>query len=80
MDSRLKEGDRIGNQIDQVPPLKYINWDDKVSHFVRGRKVLGDMKYLIIIIIIIIIIANIKGSAPVFKFLDYKVLMYRYIV
>ena len=36
----------IGNQRDQVPPFKYINWDDEVSHLVRERKVLWDMKYL----------------------------------
>ena len=26
--------------------LRYINWDDKVYILVRGKKVLGDMKYL----------------------------------
>ena len=36
----------IGNQRYQVPPLIFINWADEVSHFVRGSKVLGDMKYL----------------------------------
>ena len=36
----------IVNQRDRVPPFKYINWEDEVSHLVRGRKVLGDMKYL----------------------------------
>ena len=36
----------IGNQRDQVTLLTYINWDDEVSRLVRGRKVLGDMKYL----------------------------------
>ena len=36
----------IGNQRYQVPPLRYINWCDEVSHLVRGRKVLGDMRYL----------------------------------
>ena len=36
----------LGNQRDQVPPFIYINWDGEVSHLVRGRKVLGDMKYL----------------------------------
>ena len=36
----------IGNQKDQVNPLRYINRADNVSHLVRGRKVLGDMKYL----------------------------------
>ena len=34
------------NQRDQVPPFRYINWYDEVSHLVIGRKVLGDMKYL----------------------------------
>ena len=37
----------IGNQRDHVTPFRYINWDDEVYHFVRGWKVLGDMKYLI---------------------------------
>ena len=36
----------IGNQRDQVPPLRYIDQNDKVYHLVKGRKVLGDMKYL----------------------------------
>ena len=36
----------IGNQRDQVPLFRYINQNDDVSHFVRGRKVLGDMEYL----------------------------------
>ena len=36
----------IGNQRDQVPLFRYTNWADEVSHFSRGRKVLGDMKYL----------------------------------
>ena len=36
----------LGNQIDQVPPFRYTNWDDEVYHFVRWIKVLGDMKYL----------------------------------
>ena len=36
----------IGNQIYQVPPFRYINWSDEVSYLVRGRKLLGDMKYL----------------------------------
>ena len=36
----------IGNQMDQVIPFRYINWADGVSNLVRGRKVLGDMKYL----------------------------------
>ena len=37
----------MGNQRDQVPLLIYINWTDEVYHLVRGRKLLGDMKYLI---------------------------------
>ena len=36
----------IGNQRYQVPLFRYINWSDEVYHLVRGRKVLGDMKYL----------------------------------
>ena len=36
----------MGNQRDQVPPFRYINQDDEVSHLVRGMKVLGNMKYL----------------------------------
>ena len=36
----------IGNQIYQVPLFRCINQYDEVSHLVRGRKVLGDMKYL----------------------------------
>ena len=36
----------IGNQRYRVPPFRYINRDDDVSPLVRGRKVLGDMKYL----------------------------------
>ena len=35
-----------GNQRDQVPLLRYINWADEVYHLVRGRKLIGDMKYL----------------------------------
>ena len=31
----------IGNQRYQVTPFRYINRADKVSHLVRGRKVLG---------------------------------------
>ena len=27
-------------------PFRYNNWADEVSRFVRGRKVLGDMEYL----------------------------------
>ena len=36
----------LGNQRDQVPPSRYVYWEDEVSHLVIGRKVLGDMKYL----------------------------------
>ena len=36
----------ICNQRDQVPPFRYINQADKVSHLVIVMKVLGDMKYL----------------------------------
>ena len=36
----------ICNQRDQVPPFRYINQSDKVSHLVIVMKVLGDMKYL----------------------------------
>ena len=36
----------IVNKRDRVPPFRYINQDDEVYHLVRGRKVLGDMKYL----------------------------------
>ena len=36
----------IGNQRYQVPPFRYINWAGGVSHLVIGRKVIGDMKYL----------------------------------
>ena len=36
----------IGNQKYQLPPFRYINRDDEVSHLVRIKKVLGDMKYL----------------------------------
>ena len=36
----------IGNQRDQVTLLRCINISDKVYHFVRGRKLLRDMKYL----------------------------------
>ena len=35
----------ISNQIYQVPSFRYINQDDEVSHLVRGRKMLGDIKY-----------------------------------
>ena len=37
----------ICNQRDQVYLFRYINRYDEVSHLVRGRKVLGGMKYLI---------------------------------
>ena len=37
----------IVNQIDWVPPFRYINRGDEVSHLVRVMKVLWDMKYLI---------------------------------
>ena len=36
----------IVNQIDQVPMFRYIYPGDEVSSLVRGRKVLGGMKYL----------------------------------
>ena len=36
----------IGNQRDQVPLFRYINQADRVYRFVRGWKVIGDMKYL----------------------------------
>ena len=36
----------IGNQRDQAPSFRYINWEYEVSRLVRGGKVLGDMKYL----------------------------------
>ena len=36
----------IGNQRDQVPPFRYINQDDEVYHLVTGKKVIGDMEYL----------------------------------
>ena len=36
----------IGIQRDQVTPFRFINCDDEVSHLVIGRKVIGDMKYL----------------------------------
>ena len=35
----------IGSQSYQVPPFRYINWDDETYHLVRGRKVIGMMKY-----------------------------------
>ena len=34
------------DQRDQVPLFRYIYQDDEVSNFVRGRKFLGDIKYL----------------------------------
>ena len=34
------------NQIYQVTLFRCINWDDEVTHLVRGSKVLGGMKYL----------------------------------
>ena len=36
----------IGNQRYQVPLFIYINWYDEVFRFVRGRKVIRDMIYL----------------------------------
>ena len=36
----------IFNQMDQVPPFRYINRNDEVYILVRRRKVLGYMKYL----------------------------------
>ena len=36
----------IGNQRYQVTPFRYINRYVEMSRLVRGRKVLGDMKYL----------------------------------
>ena len=36
----------IGNQTYQIPPLIYINQADWVSCLVRGRKLIGDTKYL----------------------------------
>ena len=36
----------IGNQIYQVSLFRYINWGDEVYCLVRGRKVVGDMEYL----------------------------------
>ena len=37
----------IGNKRYQVPPLRYINQEDEVSHLVRVRKVLEGLKYLL---------------------------------
>ena len=39
----------ICNQRDQVPPFRYINQDDKVSHLVIVMEVLGDMTYLMML-------------------------------
>ena len=36
----------IGNQIDHAPLFRYINGGGEVSCLVRGRRVRGDMKYL----------------------------------
>ena len=36
----------ICNQIDQVLPFIYTNWDDNVSHLVKLRRVIEGMKYL----------------------------------
>ena len=36
----------ICNQRDRVPPFRYINQADEVSHLFIVMKVLGDMKYL----------------------------------
>ena len=36
----------IGNQRYQEPTIRYINQTDEVYSLVRGRKVLGDIKYL----------------------------------
>ena len=36
----------ICGQRDQVPVFIYNNWDDEVSRLIRGKKLLGDMKYL----------------------------------
>ena len=36
----------MNNQRYQVPPLRYINHNDEVSILVIGRKVIGDIKYL----------------------------------
>ena len=35
----------IGNKRYQVQPFIYINWADEAYNLVRGRKLLGDMKY-----------------------------------
>ena len=36
----------IGNKRYQVQPFIYINWADEAYNLVRGRKLLGDMTYL----------------------------------
>ena len=36
----------IGNQIYEAPLFRYINRSNGVSHFVRGRKLIGYIKYL----------------------------------
>ena len=36
----------IDNQRDKFPPFIYIIREGEVYHLVRGRKVLGDTKYL----------------------------------
>ena len=36
----------MGNQRYQPPPFIYINWGDEVPRLVRGREIIGDMKYL----------------------------------
>ena len=36
----------IGNKRYQVNPFRYINRADEISHLVRGRKVIVDMRYL----------------------------------
>ena len=38
----------IGNQRDPVPLFIYVNQADEVSHFVRRRKVIQEMKCLMI--------------------------------
>ena len=36
----------IGHQIDHVHPFIYINPAGEVSHLFKGRKVIGNIKYL----------------------------------
>ena len=36
----------ISNQRDHVTPFRYINLNDELYNVIKGRKVLGDMKYL----------------------------------